>query len=252
MHHTKILKAYEEVYQSLQLQGYQPQLHKLDNETSKDPSMQFEPAKITSSHYKPELQAHIAYPTGAKNLNNQHHAQHARSIISLQTLGRHVLIQQNPNGTNRNQGQTWGYHTTCAWYFALALTCYQCIKALTESGATRVTDTFKFLHHCLPESTVSKTDHIVEATQHLLHTIQGQPNALLDELQTIQQLRDLITGATKCKPTPDPEIDFIPEQEEVVLLVATSPEQEEVVLLEAIQTPNQTSTDPILKSLPMR
>jgi hypothetical protein len=35
-HHTEILKAYQEVYQFLRIQGYCPQLHKLYSETSKD------------------------------------------------------------------------------------------------------------------------------------------------------------------------------------------------------------------------
>jgi hypothetical protein len=35
-HHTKLLKAYKEVYQVLQILGYLPQLHKLDNETPQD------------------------------------------------------------------------------------------------------------------------------------------------------------------------------------------------------------------------
>ena len=35
-HRTKLLKAYKEVYQFLRIRGYRPQLHKLNNETSKD------------------------------------------------------------------------------------------------------------------------------------------------------------------------------------------------------------------------
>ena len=35
-HRSELLKAYEEVYAFLRIRGYRPQLHKLDNETSKD------------------------------------------------------------------------------------------------------------------------------------------------------------------------------------------------------------------------
>ena len=35
-HRTELLKAYTDVYQYLRIRGYRPQLHKLDNETSKD------------------------------------------------------------------------------------------------------------------------------------------------------------------------------------------------------------------------
>ena len=35
-HHSQILQAYDDMYDFLRVQGYQPQLHKRDNETSKD------------------------------------------------------------------------------------------------------------------------------------------------------------------------------------------------------------------------
>jgi hypothetical protein len=35
-HRTELLKAYTDVYQYLRIQGYRPQLHKLDNKTSWD------------------------------------------------------------------------------------------------------------------------------------------------------------------------------------------------------------------------
>jgi hypothetical protein len=35
-HRSQLLKAYEEVYSFLRIRGYRPQLHKLDNETSRD------------------------------------------------------------------------------------------------------------------------------------------------------------------------------------------------------------------------
>ncbi|KAL7483514.1 LOW QUALITY PROTEIN: hypothetical protein ACHAW6_009156 [Cyclotella cf. meneghiniana] len=108
--------------------------------------------------------------------------------------------------------QTWGYHAIRAWYYAPALTHYQCIKAVTESGAVRITDTLKFLHHCLPDPAISNTDHILLNNY---AAIQGQPDAPLDELQAIQQLRDLITGLAKHKLVTRPEIDLDQEQKQV-------------------------------------
>ena len=35
-HHSQLLKAYDDVYAFLQMQGYQPQLHKMYNENFKD------------------------------------------------------------------------------------------------------------------------------------------------------------------------------------------------------------------------
>ena len=35
-HRSNLLKAYDNVYAYLQIRGYRPQLHKMDNETSRD------------------------------------------------------------------------------------------------------------------------------------------------------------------------------------------------------------------------
>ena len=95
-------------------------------------------------------------------------------------IGTEVMIHIKPS-----HHQTWGYHAIRAWYFAPALSHYQCIKAVTEAGAVQVTDTFQFLHHNLPEPTISNTDRIVKATQQLMHAINGQNNPPPDELQAI-------------------------------------------------------------------
>jgi len=52
-------------------------------------------------------------------------------------------------------------------------------------------------------------DRIVKATQHLIRAISSQLEAPPDELQAIQHLKDLITGAAKCtpKPKPAPELE---------------------------------------------
>jgi hypothetical protein len=136
-------------------------------------------------------------------------------------IGTEVMIHIKPS-----RRQTWGYHAIRAWYFAPALNHYRCIKAVTEAGAVRVSDTFKFLHHSLPSLTISNTDRIVKATQHLIHTINGHPDAPPDELQAIQRLKDLITGVTKHQPEPEPPIKLQPDpnQPEVILTPEPTPE----------------------------
>jgi hypothetical protein len=77
----------------------------------------------------------------------------------------------------------------------------------------------------------------VKATQHLIRTIQGQPDAPQDELQGIQQLRDLITGAAKHTPEPKLEIESIP--------AAPNPADMEIVASNPVPAPIQISPDPI-------
>ena len=105
-------------------------------------------------------------------------------------IGTKVMVHVKPN-----RRQTWGYHAIRAWYFAPAQHHYRCIQVVTEAGAIRVSDTFRFLHHNLPIPTITHTDRITKATQHLIRAIDGHPGTPDDELQAIQNLRNLITGA---------------------------------------------------------
>ncbi len=251
-HRSEILKAYDEVYQFLRFRGYRPQLHKLDNETSKDVE-----AFVTTNNAKfqytpPDMHRTNTAERAIRTWKNHFIAVRAgtprtyrlsnwckdleQTDITLNMLrpcttnprlsayeamegmfafdktpmapiGTEVMIHIKP--TRR---QTWGYHAIKAWYFAPALNHYRCIKTVTESGAVRISDTFKFLHHTLPEPVLSNTDRIVKATQHLLRTIEGQPTAPPDEMEAIQQLRNLITKAANCQPKqqPKPEIELAP------------------------------------------
>ncbi|KAL7475143.1 LOW QUALITY PROTEIN: hypothetical protein ACHAW6_001069 [Cyclotella cf. meneghiniana] len=70
---------------------------------------------------------------------------------------------------------TWGYHAIKAWYFALALNHYRCIKVVTDTGALCLADTFTFLHHTLPTPTISNADCIIKAIRNLDNTIKGHP-----------------------------------------------------------------------------
>jgi hypothetical protein len=150
-------------------------------------------------------------------------------------IGMEVMIHIKPN-----RHQTWGYHAIRAWYFAPALNHYGFIKAVTEAGAVRVSDTFKFLHHSVPEPIISNTDRIVKATQHLIRTINGHPDAPPDELQAILGLKDLISGAANQKQMPDPVVK--PEHRP----------SNKVVVSKQIPKPISISPDPIHAALAAR
>ena len=75
-----------------------------------------------------------------------------------------------------------------AWYFAPALRHYCCIKVVTDTGAVRITDTFKFLHHTFPVPSVTSTNHIVKAAKHLHDTINGTTSTVPDKLQAINKM----------------------------------------------------------------
>ncbi|KAL7482174.1 hypothetical protein ACHAW6_007869 [Cyclotella cf. meneghiniana] len=240
-HRSEIIKAYTEVYNFLQVRGYRPQLHKLDNETSKDveafitennATFQHTPLDMhrtntaerairtwknhfvairagTPSTYRlsnwckdleqTDITLNMLRPCTTNPLLSAYEAMEGMFSFDrtpMAPIGTEVMIHIKPN-----QRQTWGYHAIRAWYFAPALKHYRCIKAVTEAGAIRVSDTFRFMHHSLPDQTITNTDRITKATQHLIRTLNGQSTAPPDELQAIQRLKDLITGAAKhnCK-----------------------------------------------------
>ena len=99
-----------------------------------------------------------------------------------------------------------------AWYFAPALNHYMCIKDVIDTGAVRLTDTFKFLHHTLPMPTVLDTDRIIKATQQLRLAIEGKQNTPVDKFGAIQHLQALITGASNIPTVEEPEAVPEPEQ----------------------------------------
>ena len=102
-------------------------------------------------------------------------------------IGTECMIHIKP--TSRH---TWGYHAIKAWYFAPALNHYRCIRAVTDTGTVRLTDTFTFLHHTLPTPTISTADRITKAIKNLEHTISGKPPTLQCELEAIEKIRKLI------------------------------------------------------------
>ena len=114
-------------------------------------------------------------------------------------FGTEMMIHIKPN-----RRRTWGYHALRGWYFAPALNHYRVVKAVTDSGAVRLTDTFKFNHHTLPVPSITPTDRIVKATRDLRNAINGDNDAPPDELEAIANLRQLITGTRDVPPPPPP------------------------------------------------
>ena len=73
--------------------------------------------------------------------------------------------------------QPWGYHAVQGWYFATDLKHYCVIKTVTDTGYFRLTDTFKFKHYAIKNSTVNPAERIVKETQSLVLTIQAKNDA---------------------------------------------------------------------------
>jgi hypothetical protein len=272
-HRTEILKAYEEVYQYLRIRGYRPKLHRLDNETSKDvedfiveqnAQYQYTPPDIHRTNiaermirtWKNHMCAIRAGTPKTHRLSNW-----CKDLEQVDiTLNMMRPCTQNPNlsayeamegmfsfdatpmapiGTEcmihvkPSKRHTWGYHSMKAWYFAPALNHYRCIRVVTDTGAVRITDTFKFLHHALPVPQVSSADRIVQATKDLRQAIDGATTSAPDELEAIKQLRALILGTPPPPPLPE---EIAPPEAPRLADVAPLP------IPQAIQNPIQTDS----------
>jgi hypothetical protein len=240
-HRSQLLKAYDDVYAFLRIRGYRPQLHKLDNETSHDvesfiteqqAKIQYTPADMhrtnlaeravrtwknhfaatragTPSSFKMtnwckmleqcDITLNMMRPCTLNPLLSAFEAMegmYSFDATPMAPIGTEMLMHLKPI-----RRHTWDYHAVKAWYFAPALKHYRVVKGVLESGAVRLTDTWKFKHHALTIPTVSAADRIAKATQHLASTIQGANNAPPDELAAIEQLRALITGNSTPAPT---------------------------------------------------
>jgi hypothetical protein len=143
-------------------------------------------------------------------------------------IGTECMIHVKPS-----KRHTWGYHSMKAWYFAPALNHYRCIRVVTDTGAVRITDTFKFLHHALPVPQVSSADRIVQATKDLRQAIDGATTSAPDELEAIKQLRALILGTPPPPPLPE---EIAPPEAPRLADVAPLP------IPQAIQNPIQTDS----------
>jgi hypothetical protein len=256
-HRTQLLKAYEEVYAFLRIRGYRPKLHKLDNETSRDvedfiaeqqASIQYTPADMhrtniaeravrtwknhftatragTAPSFKMANWCKMTEQTDITlnmmrpcTLNPKLSAFEAMEgmysfdATPMAPIGTEMLMHLKPIRRN-----TWAYHALKTWYFAPALKHYRVVKGVTEAGAVRLTDTWKFNHHSIKTPAISQIDRIVKATRHLATTIQGANDAPPDELAAIEQLRALI--ANNSEPPAPPPIQLPP-------IVVAEPEPE--------------------------
>jgi hypothetical protein len=117
----------------------------------------------------------------------------------LAPLGTEVLIHLKPS-----RRLTWGYHAAKAWYLSHATNHYRCIRVIMkDTGAERVTDTFRYQHHAIPVPHITATDRIIVAARRLADAIKGVQEAPSDEMAAIASLRHLLLGeALPPDPTP--------------------------------------------------
>ena len=250
-HRSQILKAYEDVYAYLRIRGYRPQLHKLDNETSHDvenfitesqAKVQYTPADMhrtnlaeravrtwknhftatragTPSTFKMsnwckmteqcDITLNMMRPCTTNPLLSAFEAMdgmYSFDATPMAPMGTEILMHLKPV-----RRHTWDYHAIKAWYFAPALKHYRVIKGVLESGAVRITGTWKFKHHALNIPAVSATDRIVKATRNLATAIQGANNSPPDELDAIEQLRALISNNSTPPPLAEENAVVPPE-----------------------------------------
>ena len=243
--HSKdeLLRAYTKVYAWLTGRGYRPLLHKLDNETSRDiealvaakqvkiqytpPDMhRTNPAERAVRTWKNHFTAGIAgippsFPianwcrltTQSDMMLNMYEAMDGSfsfDVTPLAPLGTEVLIHLKPSSR-----LTWGYHAAKAWYLLHATNHYRCIRVIMQdTGAERVTDTFRYQHHAIPVPHIT-TDRIITAARQLADAIQGVQEAPADEMAAIALLRFLLLGeALPPEPTPPADPDTVAHPDE--------------------------------------
>ena len=245
-HRSNLLKAYEEVYSYLRVRGYRPQLHKLDNETSRDvedfitdqqTKIQYTPADMhrtnlaekairtwknhftsTRANTPPsfpmanwckmleqcDITLNMMRPCTTNPLLSAFEAMegtYSFDATPMAPMGTEMLMHLKPIRRG-----TWDYHAVKCWYYAPALKHFRVVKGVLPSGATRLTDTWKFKHHALPTPSISATDRIVRATQQLATVIEGANPSAPDELTAIENLRALISNSYVPSPTSAPAI----------------------------------------------
>jgi hypothetical protein len=245
-HRTELIKAYDDVYTFLRTRGYRPQLHKLDNETSKDVESFIADNNASHQYTPPDIHRTNPAERAIRTWKNHFVSIRAGTPSTYRlsnwckdleqtdiTLNMMRPCTQNPKlsayealegmfsfdatpmapiGTEcmvhvkPSRRQTWGYHAIKAWYFAPALNHYRCVKVVTDTGAVRTTDTFTFLHHTIPVPTVTAADRIIHATKHLKQAIEGNITPAPDELEAIAALKALIMGTPPDPPLPNPAV----------------------------------------------
>ena len=102
---------------------------------------------------------------------------HSVDATPMELMGTEMLMHLKPV-----RRHSWGYHALKVWYIVTARKHYRVLKGLDDSGAVRLTDTWKLKHHSLTVPTITATDRIVKATQDLTAAIGGQNKPPPDEL----------------------------------------------------------------------
>jgi hypothetical protein len=110
--------------------------------------------------------------------------------MPLAPLGTEVLIHLKPS-----RWLTWGYHVSKALYLLHAANHYRCICVIMhDTGAERVTDTFRYRHHAIPVPHITATNRIIAAARQLADAIQGVQEAPADKMAAIALLCFLLLG----------------------------------------------------------
>ncbi|KAL7483541.1 hypothetical protein ACHAW6_014371 [Cyclotella cf. meneghiniana] len=162
-HRTELVCAYNNLYVYLHMQGYCPQLHKPDNESSHNPNMPPAPNHCVAMHAGTDKSDHLS--NWCKDLeqtditlnmmnpctqNPNLSAHQAIEVIfsfdatPMTPIGTECMINNKPVNCH-----TWGCHDIKTWFLALALNRYRCIKTVTDTRAVHTADTFNFLYHTL-------------------------------------------------------------------------------------------------------
>jgi hypothetical protein len=214
----ELLHAYHEVYEWLSVRGFKPLLHKMDNETSHEVEKFIQGQQTRLQYTPPDMHRtnpaeraiHTSknhFLTGIAGLPksfpfanwcrltkqcdatlNMLRPCHQNPLLSahealegsfsfnatpMAPLGTEVLVHMKPN-----QGSTWGYHASKAWYLSHSPNHYRCIRVLmADTGGERITDTFRFNHHSIPVPKITATNRILDATARLTVAIEGVQEA---------------------------------------------------------------------------
>ena len=180
---SQVLKAYDDVYDFLQVQGYQPQLHKMENQTSKDvetfiveqqAKVQYTPADIHRTNidercchtWKKHLTAVRAGAPQSFCIENWCRTTEQYDITlkmmqpctlnpclsafeSMEGMFYFDATPMAPVGTETIihlkplRRHTWSYHAFKAWYFSPSFKQYLVIKITNKAGLLHTTDTWK-------------------------------------------------------------------------------------------------------------
>ncbi|KAL7489085.1 hypothetical protein ACHAW6_014672 [Cyclotella cf. meneghiniana] len=170
-HRTELLCVYNNVYVFLCFPEYCPQIHKQDNESSHDVKTFITKNNTSFKYTHPDIHqtniAECAIRTWknhfvamradleqtditlnmmrpcTQNLNLSAHkaleGMFSFNATPMAPIETECMIHNKPTHCH-----TRGYHAIKDWYFVPALNHYRCIKAVTNTGAVSIANTFAF------------------------------------------------------------------------------------------------------------